>query len=137
MGYGQIGVGGNHGRRLLAHRVAWILTFGPIPDGLWVLHSCDNPPCVRPDHLFLGTALANSEDRDAKGRGAKGERNGMFGRVVAYGEGHPMARLTADQVREIRRRYRHGSTQTQLALEFSVHQTHISDIVRRVVWRSI
>jgi HNH endonuclease len=64
-GYGQLR---GDGRRLLAHRVAWQLVNGPIPDGLQVCHRCDNPPCVRPDHLFLGSASINALDRDNKGR---------------------------------------------------------------------
>lgn len=51
-----------------AHRVSWALTYGPVPDGLDVLHKCDNPPCVNPEHLFLGTQRDNNLDRDAKGR---------------------------------------------------------------------
>lgn len=58
-----------YGKKLIgAHRVAWELRNGPIPDGLYVLHRCDNPPCVRPDHLFLGTAADNTADMVAKGR---------------------------------------------------------------------
>lgn len=53
----------------LAHRIAWTITRGPIPDGLCVLHRCDNPPCIDPEHLFLGTVQDNNADRDAKGRG--------------------------------------------------------------------
>lgn len=66
-GYGLIGVAG---RSTGAHRVAWILARGPIPDGLWVLHHCDNPACVNAEggHLFLGTNLDNIRDRNAKGR---------------------------------------------------------------------
>lgn len=67
-GYGVINVGGRAGSQQLAHRVSWELHFGPIPDGLWVLHRCDNPPCVRPDHLFLGTVQDNVDDMVTKGR---------------------------------------------------------------------
>lgn len=70
-GYGEMLVGrGSNGRYKWerAHRMSYRLAIGPIPKGLWVLHRCDNPPCVRPDHLFLGTAADNAHDRDAKGR---------------------------------------------------------------------
>ena len=66
-GYGSMfsASGGHH----VAHRVIWEDVNGPIPDGLWVLHRCDNPPCCRPDHLFLGTPADNTADMIAKGRG--------------------------------------------------------------------
>jgi len=63
-GYGEIGA---KGRVQKAHRIAWELTYGPIPEGLDVLHHCDNPPCCRPDHLFLGTDADNMADMMAKG----------------------------------------------------------------------
>jgi HNH endonuclease len=65
-GYGRLTLPNQ--RKILAHRLAWELEFGPIPDGLWVLHRCDNPPCCNPAHLFLGTTLDNTRDMDAKGR---------------------------------------------------------------------
>lgn len=65
-GYGAVTI---HGLTRRAHRVSWELAHGPIPDGLHVCHRCDNPPCVNPDHLFLGTAQDNVDDKDAKGRG--------------------------------------------------------------------
>ena len=64
-GYGQIWLGQTMER---AHRLSWIIHFGPIPEGLCVLHTCDNPPCVRPGHLFLGTQLDNVRDAIRKGR---------------------------------------------------------------------
>jgi hypothetical protein len=68
-GYGRWGVGIKaYGHGGVAHRMSWILANGPIPAGMLVCHRCDNPPCVRPDHLFLGTAVDNNRDRDAKGR---------------------------------------------------------------------
>lgn len=90
-GYGVFGVG--HGRNQRAHRYSWFLSHGEVPT-LDVLHRCDNPPCVRPEHLFLGDDMANVKDRKAKGRGGnhKGTANGR-------------CRLTEDQVREIRRLY--------------------------------
>jgi len=65
-GYGRVAFLGN--KNQYAHRVAWILTHGDIPDGLCVCHKCDNPPCINPDHLFIGTYADNAHDRDAKGR---------------------------------------------------------------------
>ena len=72
-GYGQFTLYGAH---LRAHRFAWMLTHGPIPDEMLVCHKCDNPPCCNPSHLFLGTHLDNQRDKKAKGRCATGERNG-------------------------------------------------------------
>lgn len=68
-GYGQMSQGRRGLRPLQTHRVSWQLHYGQIPDGLLVLHSCDNPRCVRPDHLFLGTAADNTADMVAKERG--------------------------------------------------------------------
>jgi hypothetical protein len=68
-GYGMIGVNGvGHKRHAPAHRVSWELHYGHIPTGMWVLHHCDNPPCIRPDHLFIGDRSANMKDCAAKGR---------------------------------------------------------------------
>lgn len=79
-GYGQIW---RDGKNALAHRVAYEIAYGPIPDGLWVLHHCDNPPCINLRHLYLGTPSDNSRDMVAKGR-----RKGGFARGSACRRGH-------------------------------------------------
>lgn len=111
-----------------AHRAAWTLTNGPIPDGMIVCHHCDNPPCVRPDHLFLGFDLDNAADRVAKNRSSR--------MVTHWGETSPKAKLTAAQVEEIRARYAAGRvTQRELGEEFGVGQTQVGRIVRGVRWK--
>jgi hypothetical protein len=67
-GYGRIGAGGKHGGTIYAHRASWEIHGNKIPNGLCVLHHCDNPPCVNPAHLFLGTQADNIKDKVAKGR---------------------------------------------------------------------
>jgi hypothetical protein len=67
-GYGHIGAGGKHGKTLNAHKAAWELVHGPVPDGLLVCHACDNPPCCNVEHLFLGTKSDNAWDCIRKGR---------------------------------------------------------------------
>ena len=70
-GYGEFNI---MGRLVPAHRMAWVLSVGPIPKGLLVLHRCDNPPCVNPDHLFLGTQLDNIRDAAQKGRMGRSQK---------------------------------------------------------------
>lgn len=122
-GYGVITIG-TKSRFLRAHRISWELHYGAIPDGLGVLHHCDNPPCVRPDHLFLGTALDNARDRESKGRGRylSGEQNGR-------------AKLTLAQVIEIRTLYAQGNiTQAELRKQFPVSSSQMSRIVNGQKW---
>jgi hypothetical protein len=70
------GMASYRGKKMMAHRAAWVMTFGEIPVGYLVCHKCDNHPCVRPDHLFLGTPRDNMIDMYSKGRGPTGDRNG-------------------------------------------------------------
>jgi hypothetical protein len=125
-GYGN--VSREPGKYDKAHRVAWELAKGPIPDGLFVCHDCpggDNPRCVNPEHLFLGTAKDNSEDMVDKGRSC-------------YGEKHGQSKLTEDQVSEIISKYSSGKfSQSELAKMFNISQSSISFIIRGVNWKHL
>lgn len=114
-------------RRERAYRVAWRLTYGPIPKGIGVCHHCDNPACVRPDHLFLGTQAENLADASRKGRLHR----------YTVGESNPNATLTAAQVKRIRQLYKPGvyGLVAQLARRFKVSHTHIDRIVSGESWR--
>lgn len=119
-GYGVLNV--EH-RAVYAHRISHILHKGPIPEGLEVLHRCDNRPCIKPEHLFPGTQLANVQDMHAKGRARK-----------ACGERAFTSRLTAEQVSEIRESKRSGS---ELARSYGVGRTAIYDVKARRSWRHV
>jgi len=124
-GYGNINRGVGQNQTIRANRAAWVLHHGPIPDGLDVLHHCDNPPCVNPTHLFCGTAKINALDASSKGRMAAGERNGMV-------------KLTEELVLEIRRLYASGGvSQYTLAKQVGCHQMTVSDLITRKTWRHI
>ncbi len=123
-GYGIIGTGGKH---VGVHRYSWIIHNGSLPDGLCVLHHCDNPGCTNPEHLFLGTKADNMADRDAKGR-------------QVMGEAQHLAKLTEEKVREIRRRYRRGTKVNgivALAREFGVSEGTIRFVVNFVTWKNV
>jgi hypothetical protein len=116
-GYGAFTPTGTH-RHTTAHRVAWRLTYDPIPKGQFVCHRCDNPRCCRPDHLFLGDAADNNQDRSRKGR-------------------HPLAKLNPALVRDIRRRYAAGENQRQLAEAFGVSQATIACVTSGRLWKHV
>lgn len=139
-----------------AHRLAWRKARGPIPEGMEIMHDCDNPPCVNIDHLRLGTHAENMADMARKGRGG-GRRASYNGdhwtqrepERVPRGDDHwsrrpgavplgalnPSAKLTQAQVDEIRARYTMGGVlQRELAAECGVDQTTISHVVRRMTY---
>lgn len=135
-GYGQIGSDTGSPVPFKAHRVSYQLHVGPIPDRLEVLHTCDNPPCVRPDHLFLGTQTDNMRDCAAKGRirvGTEAHR-----RNASRGEGRWSARLTEADVVAIRIRYAAGGvTCAEIARDYPVCGAHIAGIVSRKFWKHV
>ncbi len=132
------------GKSWRTHRLAYTLTRGPIPEGMFVCHRCDNPPCVRPDHLFLGTPKENSEDRDRKGRGASGDRSGMRKYASARlrvslskrGEGHHGTKLTDQDVRNIRDRFL-SEGGPALAREYGITRDQIYNIRQRRSWSHV
>lgn len=101
-----------------AHVVAYELTYGPLPKGKYACHTCDNPPCCNPAHIFAGTSTENNHDMLIKGR-----QSG--------------AKLNADAVREIRLRHANGEQQKSIAAHFHIHQSIISRVVNGKAWHYI
>lgn len=123
-GYGQFTV--TKGQFHTAHAVSYALTHGPIPPGMVICHRCDNPPCVNPDHLFMGTQVDNALDMFAKGRGNR-----------AVGTANASARLTEDNVRTIRRTPRGPRFLMVLAETYGVSTRTISKIRAHQTWRHV
>jgi hypothetical protein len=138
---------GRHGNGLYAHRTAYRLYVEPIPDGLFVLHRCDNPPCVRPSHLYAGTHQDNMRDMRVRGRNgsilhpervARGDRHGtrIHPETVQRGARHSLSKLTDDAVRAIRRRYPAESL-TLLAGVFGVDRAVIYNAAVGRTWAHV
>jgi hypothetical protein len=161
MGYGRFCA---DGRRQYAHRCAWEYTYGPIPEGAWVLHRCDNPKCCNPRDLFIGTPADNAKDRHAKGRDACGAANGSrrYPERLRRGDQHPFrlhpekvargprgpepnkqgemngrAKLTAADVLDIRRCLKAGQSQSSLARRFGVSHPTIAAAGRGKTWTCV
>jgi HNH endonuclease len=130
-GYGKVRPGGSDAQ-VYAHRVAWELVNGPLPEGGHVLHRCDNPPCVNPAHLVLGNQRANNDDRIVKGRTARGGASGRTRHPERYpkGEQWSFAKLTDAQVAAIRVAWDAGGvSQAGLGRLYGVNQSTIHRIV--------
>ena len=123
-GYGQIRCGTPKRTMLRAHRVAFELGRGPVPEGMLVLHTCDNRKCCNPDHMFLGSHADNHADKKAKGRQARGS-------------GHGCAILDEDSVAKIRQLLSEGVTCALIGRSFGVSRYAISDIKNGRSWTHI
>ncbi len=127
-GYGRITSNAWEGfkprKGLGAHRVSWELHYGEIPDGMVICHKCDNPPCVNPNHLFLGTVSDNLQDALQKG-------------LVPLGDDHHNAVLTVDKVVRIRQMIIEGRTHRSIGAEFGVDPTTVSQIRRGKTWAHV
>jgi hypothetical protein len=117
-GYGEI-ISNN--RKHLAHRASYEAFVGKIPKGMYVCHACDNVACVNPNHLFLGTQKQNLQDMASKGRSTRGVKN-------------PMAKLTEEQVKEIKQGFAEGKTDMELAKQFNMSRQGINGIRKEKLW---
>lgn len=137
-----------------AHRVSYIMHVGEIPVGMLVCHHCDNPACVNPNHLFLGTPADNSADMVAKGRSAKGDKSSVrlnmasrprgdahhlrrMPELVKKGTAHPRHKLTEAQVLEIRALYKAGVGTGKLESLYGMSGGAIYAIVHRRTWKHL
>lgn len=119
-GYGKMS-GGKRGCTFSTHRFSWTRFKGPIPEGMHVLHHCDNRPCVNPDHLFLGNAADNSADMRAKNRQCKGW-------------GKPGAHLGYERAAEIRNRRDRGQSRRDMAKEMNISTAIVNNVLDRGDW---
>ena len=116
-GYGKIKI---NGKTYRSHRIVYELTFGKIPDGLLVCHKCDNPPCCRPSHLFLGSHSDNRKDAQNKNR-------------VAYGERCLLSKLTKKDVQKMRK-VSSGKSLRELATMFGTCRSNVHAIIHNKTW---
>lgn len=123
--HGGYGMTSNNNKGLRAHRASWIIHYGEIPEGLFVLHHCDNPICSNPKHLFLGTAKDNMQDCKSKGRNRH---------IPHPGEKNATSKLTNEIVNEIRKLAEQGIRSSEIAKKFNISHRHINRIEKSDAW---
>lgn len=124
-GYGKACIG--HQKTMNAHKLAYLLTFGDIPEGLFVCHICDNRACVNPNHLFLGTPKDNIRDMVSKGRGRY---------ISKPGESNPAAKINRGIAEDIRSKYQAGGiTMKAIGVQYGITGAQVRHIVRGIHWR--
>lgn len=121
--YGKLKI---KGKAIGAHRASWMLHYGPIPNKLWVLHKCDTPLCVNPDHLFLGTHKDNMKDAVIKKRFPS-----------RTGESNPASKLTEKEVIEIKALLKAGVNQYVIADMYGIWQSNVHKINAGEIWGHI
>jgi len=114
--------------RVRAHRLSWEIHNGKVPDGLSVLHDCDNPSCVNPGHLYVGTQQQNVLDRAIRRRGKEHRQTGRK---------NDNAKLTENDVRAIVAMIKAGKSQMVVATTFGIAQSYVSKLARRQFWRHL
>lgn len=139
LGYGMFGVKRDV---RLAHRIMYELVYGAIPDGMCVLHRCDNPSCVNPSHLYLGSRFDNNRDKMSRGRAYRptGDKNPSRSHpeTQVRGEASPNAKLTSASVKQIRTMYATGRYRLKdIAAQFGVSFSAIDRVVRRQTWKHV
>ena len=128
-----------NGQDMKAHRVSWIMENGEIPEGLCVCHHCDNPICVRPEHLFLATNAENQYDCNLKGRRARGERHGSRSHQgLCRGTLNPSAKLTENEVRQIRAVFaQYNIRKSDLGAIYGVTGAQVGHILSGKTWKHL
>jgi hypothetical protein len=117
------GIASHNRQEFRTHRLSWIMHIGEIPEGMWVLHKCDNPSCINPDHLFLGTSDDNVRDRNEKGRTSHGERQS--------------GKLRREDVWAIRKEPRYRGSRAVVAAKYGVSKSAIDLILKGASWKRV
>ena len=137
-GYGYLSI---HQKKIRVHRIAYLLQFNLDPVGYLVCHTCDIRSCINPKHLFLGTNVENSNDRDSKGRTAKGNQHASRIYVGApylpRGEQHPNHKLNVQAILAIRRMHSNGLTQRAIAYAIGVKEITVWKVIHRKTWAHV